>query len=133
MVSHQQLITQQQFGIVYIHRLTTPKHFSILSPRIRQPFSMFCNVTATFPHDRGTFGSQFRNCRHSFASHSATSDRFRRLNRNLSYVTPLHTRRIGMMAKFAHLLINDTESSQNQQHCIGNPSVKHRGCSGRQG
>ena len=80
-VSDQQLITKQQFGIVYIPRLSTPPHFSILSPTIRQPFSMFCNVTATFPHDRETFGSQFRNCLHSSASHSATSDRCRRLYR----------------------------------------------------
>ena len=34
--------------IVVLPRLSTPPHFSILSPTIRQPFSMFCNVTATF-------------------------------------------------------------------------------------
>ena len=84
-------------------RLLTPQHFSILSPTIRQPFSMFCNVTATFPHDRETFGIQFRNCWHSSASHSATSDMFRRLYRNLSYATPrmhANTWRTGPMAKF---------------------------------
>ena len=68
---------------------------------------MFCNITATFPHDRETFGSQFRNCRHSSASLSATLDRFRRLNRNLSYVTPrMHAN-------------------------TWRPSAKHRDCSGR--
>ena len=69
--------------IVVRHRLYTPTLNSVTFQHstVRQPFSMFCNVTATFPHDRETFGSQFRNCRHSSASHSATSDRFRRLYR----------------------------------------------------
>ena len=66
---------------IVVHSDSTPQHFSILSPTIRQPFSMFCNVTATFPHDRETFGSQLWNCRYSSASHSATLDRFRRLYR----------------------------------------------------
>ena len=112
MISHQQLITKQQFGIVYIPRLSTPQQFSILSPTIRQPFSMVCNVTATFPHDRRTFGNQFRNGRHSSASYSATSDSCRRFYRKLRMTLRecmrIHAER-ARWQRFAHLLINKTE------------------------
>ena len=73
---------------------------------------MFCNVTATFPHDRET-SLKIRNCRNSSASHSATSDRFWRLYRNLSYMPLRECMRIHAelprWQSFAHLLINDTE------------------------
>ena len=99
--------------IVVRHRWYTStsyrQHFSILSAAVRQFFSMFCNVTATFPHDRETVGRQFRNSRHSSGLRSVTWDMFRRLYRNLSYATPrIHAERARRQSS-AHNLINDPE------------------------
>ena len=93
------------------HRLNTPTlnsatvQNSIASDSAT--FSMFCDVTATFPHDRDTFGNQIRNCRHSSASYLSTSDRFRRLYRSRSYATPRKhskTFRTGSMAKWCPII-----------------------------
>ena len=49
--------------IVVRHRLYNPTlNSATFQPTIRQPFSIFRNVTTTLAHDRETFGSQFRNC-----------------------------------------------------------------------
>ena len=109
--------------IVVRHRLYTP---TLNSATFQHSI---VNDTATLQHDWETFGSHFRNCRHSSASHSATSDRFRRLYHNLSYATPrIHAERARWQS-VEHLLINDTERSpklSNLQSAICNPSAKHR-------
>ncbi len=43
--------------IIDIAELSNRQHFGILSASILQLFGMFCNVTATVPHDRETFGT----------------------------------------------------------------------------
>ena len=70
---------------------------------------MFCNVIATFPHDR-----------------------FSRLYHNLSYATPqMHDER-ARWQRVAHFLISETDVTELSKILSESHSAKHRGCSGQQ-